>query len=157
MKKYIVRIIFLILIVLNSLVIFGFSAQNGESSGSISKNIIIKIADIIKINEDNREEFIEKGEKVIRKLAHFGIYTSLGLWSMAFISTFNIKMKKQVIGTTIWGVMYATTDEIHQLFINGRNGSALDVLLDTTGVIFGSIIVLLITNCYKLLKFNIEK
>lgn len=138
MNKYVIRIIFLILIILNSMIIFGFSAQNGEKSSTISKSIITKIADIINVKE---EKFLQKGEIIIRKLAHFGIYTLLGIWSTSFILTFEIVKRKQIIGVIIWGIIYATTDEIHQLFVNGRNGSISDVILDTLGVIFGIIII----------------
>ena len=148
MKKYIIRFIFLVLIILNSLVIFGFSAQNGEKSGSLSKSIIIKIADILNVKEEN---FIEKGEIVIRKMAHFGIYTLLGIWSMAFISTFELKRKNQIIITLIWGILYASTDEIHQLFIRDRNGSIADVVLDSFGILFGTMIVV---GILKLANYN---
>lgn len=157
MKKYILRIIFLILIILNSTVIFGFSAQNGEKSGSLSKSIIIKIADILNINAENKEHFIKNGEIIIRKIAHFSIYTSLGIWSMGFISTFEIKKKTQIIITFIWGVIYASTDEIHQLFIRDRNGSVSDVILDSFGVIFGIIIVMFVMFIISKIKLKINK
>ena len=142
MKKNILRITFLILIILNSVIIFGFSAQNGEKSGSISQTITIKIADIFNIRE-NREEFAYWGERIIRKLAHFGIYTTLGIFSFAFIATFNIKEKIKVISVTVWGIIYASTDEIHQMFSFGRHASIDDVVIDTLGVIFGLLLVML--------------
>ena len=51
MKTNILRIIFLLFIVINSIIIFGFSSQNGEQSGNLSKSIIIKIADILNIRK----------------------------------------------------------------------------------------------------------
>ena len=60
---------------------------------------------------------------------------------MSFMATFNISKIRQAIITIIWGIIYASTDEFHQTFIAGRNGSVLDVLLDTSGVIFGVVIV----------------
>ena len=152
MKKIVFRIIFLILILIISSIIFGFSNQNGETSSGISKKIITKIADIVNINNEKRTTFIIEGEKVIRKLAHFGIYTLLGLFSMSFFATFKISRVKQTVMTTSWGILYASTDELHQLFINGRNASILDVILDTSGVIFGIFIVILILNIVKKLK-----
>ena len=148
MKKNILRIVFLILIIINSLIIFGFSSQNGEESGNLSKSIITKIADILNI-EDNRENFIDVGEKVIRKLAHFGIYTLLGIWSIGFLLTFNIKLKYQVVIASIWGCIYALTDEFHQSFSFGRHASINDVVIDTLGVIFGLLLVLLVLKIKK--------
>lgn len=39
--------------------------------------------------------------------------------------------------TTILGILYATSDEIHQLFSGGRSAQLSDVCLDTLGVITG--------------------
>ena len=144
MKKNILRIIFLILIIINSLIIFGFSSQNGEESGSLSKTVITKIADILNVKNENKSVFLDIGEKVIRKLAHFSIYTLLGIWSISFIHTFNLKIKYQITITTIWGFLYASTDEFHQMFSKGKTASINDVIIDTLGVIFGLLLVLLV-------------
>lgn len=144
MKTNILRISFLILIIINSLIIFGFSSQNGEESSNLSKMIITKIANILNVKEENKTIFLDLGEKVIRKLAHFSIYTLLGIWSISFLYTFNIKLKYQVIITSVWGFLYALTDEFHQMFSNGRHASIDDVIIDTLGVIFGLLLVLLI-------------
>lgn len=141
MKVKILRCTFFILIILVSVIIFGFSAQDGEKSGNLSKSIITKIADIINVKENNKNEFIVQGEKVIRKMAHFTIYTLLGICVMGFLSTFNLKIVKQVIITGIYGFFYATTDEFHQMFINGRNASFLDIMIDSLGILFGILIV----------------
>ena len=151
MKTNILRIIFLILIIINSLIIFGFSSQNGEESSSLSKTVITKIADILNIKE-NRTAFLDLGEKIIRKLAHFIIYTLLGIWSISFLHTFNIKIKYQVIISSIWGILYAITDEFHQMFSIGRNASIDDVIIDTLGVIFGLFFVLLILKIIEIIK-----
>ena len=149
MKKNIIRAVLLILVIVISSIIFGFSAQDGETSGGISKGVITIIADVFNLNGDTRNIFIEKGEGVIRKLAHFGIYTLLGLASMGFIATFNLKRKNQILITTVWGFLYASTDELHQMFINGRNASFLDVLLDTSGVIFGILLIIIYFKIHK--------
>jgi VanZ family protein len=38
------------------------------------------------------------------------------------------------------GVLYAVSDEVHQLFVPGRTGSALDVVLDALGVAVGVLV-----------------
>ena len=154
MKKNILRTILLIVIILISGVIFGFSAQDGEESGGISKKVVLVVADILKIKQGDIEKFIQVGEPIVRKLAHFGIYTALGIASIAFLVTLNISKAKQTLITTVWGILYASTDEFHQTFINGRNGSILDVILDTSGVIFGIAIVLFMIYLYSRYKTN---
>ena len=46
MKKNIIRAVLLILVIVISSIIFGFSAQDGETSGGISKGVITIIADV---------------------------------------------------------------------------------------------------------------
>jgi len=41
--------------------------------------------------------------------------------------------------------LYAISDEIHQLFIVGRNGNVVDVLIDTCGSMFGIFLLLIIS------------
>ena len=53
MKKYILRVILLIIILLISSVIFGFSSQDGEKSGGLSKKVVLIIADIFNIENEN--------------------------------------------------------------------------------------------------------
>lgn len=155
MKKNILRIIFLILIITNSLIIFGFSSQNGEESGNLSEMVIAKIADILNVKEENRIYFLNIGEKIIRKLAHFSIYSLLGIWLISFIHTFILKSKYQIIIASIWGFLYASTDEFHQTFSDGRTASINDVLIDTLGVLFGILIVFLIIKIKE--KIQIKK
>ena len=52
---------------------------------------------ILNVEENSRENFIETGEVVIRKLAHFTIYTALGMATIAFLLTFNLKKNIQTI------------------------------------------------------------
>jgi VanZ family protein len=35
------------------------------------------------------------------------------------------------------GILYAASDEVHQHFVPGRHGSALDVVIDTVGLAIG--------------------
>ena len=42
------------------------------------------------------------------------------------------------------GAVYAATDEAHQLLVDGRGGSVLDVLLDSSGVLTGVLIGMLL-------------
>ena len=42
------------------------------------------------------------------------------------------------------GTIYAGTDELHQMLIDGRSGQRSDVLLDSAGVMAGVLIAVLI-------------
>lgn len=52
------------------------------------------------------------------------------------------------------GIEYATLDEIHQLFVDGRSGQFIDVCIDTIGVALGICIWML---CYKVVIKIVNK
>ena len=137
-------------------IIFGFSSQNGEQSGSISKKITEAILEksnkYNNLGEEEKEIILHKVEFVIRKMAHFSIYTVVGLLLMALLSTYNIKNKWGFVVTIIIGVLYAMSDEFHQSFSPGRTPKITDVCIDTLGVILGAVLVILIKIIYKKMK-----
>lgn len=147
MKKNIERIILLILLLGTFSIIFGFSNQDGEKSGSISKKIteeiVKRIPQIQEKEQEERELITQRTEKVIRKLAHFSIYTLVGILLMALISTYQIKEKNKIIISIIMGITYACSDEIHQSFVPERSPMITDVMIDTMGVMLGILIILL--------------
>ena len=136
----------------NFLIIFMFSNHNAKESGNISS----KIAKIVnqeseKIGE-NKNQTTKRMEKVIRKIAHFSIYTSLGFLLLSFISTYNITERKRIFVSLSIGVLYAISDEIHQGFVPGRSPQVTDVILDSMGILFGILIVLIILEINQKMK-----
>lgn len=153
MSLKIQRIIFAILTIATFIAIFVFSGQDGDKSSSTSRNFTRKIVDILPISKNieeyKKEELIEKSQYVIRKLAHFTIYTIAGINMMGFINTYDIKKKNKLIVVLSIGVIYAISDEIHQMFSGGRTPAIKDVFIDSFGVVFGSFIVVLIDKIFK--------
>ena len=147
MKKNILRAILMLLLLSTFFIIFGFSSQDGEKSGNISKKIteeiITRIPQIQEKEQNEREAITLRIEKVIRKIAHFSIYTAVGLLLMALISTFEIKEKNRIIISLIIGIIYASSDEIHQSFVPERSPMITDVMIDTMGVMLGILLIML--------------
>lgn len=110
------RIIFVVMMLATFYVIFNFSSQTGKVSGNISKKITTYIVNIMVRNEDARPEYIKKLHPVVRKVAHFSIYTLAGFSIMGMFCTFNIKNKHKLLFSMLLGVIYASSDEIHQAF-----------------------------------------
>lgn len=155
MKKNFLRIVLCILLLGTFYIIFGFSSQDSEESGKLSSNItkfILKQVNHNEIEIEDRQEILERTESVIRKIAHFSIYTLVGLLLMALMSTYDIKENKRIMISLCIGILYATSDEIHQLFIPGRAGQITDVILDSMGVLLGILLVLLILKINKKIK-----
>ena len=158
MKKNILRAILMLLLLSTFFIIFGFSSQNGEKSGNISKKIteeiITRIPQIQEKEQNEREAITLRIEKVIRKIAHFSIYTAVGLLLMALISTFEMKEKNRIIISLIIGIIYACSDEIHQSFVPERSPMITDVMIDTMGVMLGILLIMLGKAIIKKYKKN---
>lgn len=149
MQKNVLRGILIVLLLCTFYIIFGFSSQNGEESGGISKRItnfiLEKSSKYNNLEQTKKEEVSKRTERIIRKIAHFSIYTLVGFLLMALFSTYeNIKRKYQIYISAIIGILYAISDEIHQSFTPGRGPKITDVFIDSLGVFFGMTLILLI-------------
>lgn len=155
MKRNILRIILIILLIGTFGIIFGFSNQNGEQSGSVSRKVARKIIDVFpytkNISEETKTKMVERAQPIIRKLAHFSIYMVVGILIMSFVSTYRLRLWKKLLISLTVGVIYASSDEIHQGFIPGRSPQITDVLIDTSGVVLGVIVVLTMIAIFKAL------
>lgn len=119
-KIIVIRIILIIMLFATFGIIFGFSNQNAEKSSSISRKITIAITKNIKSIQEKPEKekarIISRIEKVVRKLAHFSIYTVVGILLMFLFETFSMEEINRFSISLIIGVIYASSDEIHQCF-----------------------------------------
>ena len=66
--------------------------------------------------EKEKARIISRIEKVVRKLAHFSIYTVVGILLMFLFETFSMEEINRFSISLIIGVIYASSDEIHQCF-----------------------------------------
>jgi len=83
-----------------------------------------------------------KYDFLIRKIGHITEYfVFASLLFRAFKGTFNLSDFLLFIYPASLSVLYAISDEIHQLFVRGRNCSLKDILIDTEGI-FGFFVVL---------------
>lgn len=156
MKIIIIRTIFMLLLLTTFATIFKFSSQIAEESDDISNGVLRKIIDVFPytkgLSEEIKIKMVEHGNPIIRKLAHFSIYALVGVWIMAFMSTFDIRLYKKWIISMLVGVLYAASDEFHQSFVPGRDPSIVDVGIDSLGVLTGILAVLIIISIYRALK-----
>ena len=140
------RVLFLILLAIAFYIIYNFSAQNGEISGSLSQKVtefIVNIISKIKTMDINQQlHWIAKLHPIVRKLAHFGVYTVVGFSVMGFMCTFDIRNIFKLLISFAVGLTYAISDEIHQYFIPGRNANIVDVGIESLGVLTGIFILI---------------
>ncbi|MCI9177750.1 MAG: VanZ family protein [Clostridia bacterium] len=135
-KKNVIRIILIVLLLGIACVIFAFSSQNGQKSTGLSRAVTQKVTQNIKqiqkLEPQEKEVTLLKIEAIIRKLAHFSIYTLMGLLLMSFMKLTSIKEKNKILLSISIGTVYAILDEIHQLFTPERTARILDVAIDTS-------------------------
>jgi VanZ family protein len=115
--------------------IFSFSNQTGTSSSSLSTKVLTRIAITIDkdMTDEEIDEFVDKYSFIIRKVAHLTIYFVLGILAYINLREYMKVTPALVIYSIIFCLVYASTDEIHQLLVNGRSGNIYDVILDTCG------------------------
>lgn len=146
-KKYNRKRMFWIFFVLSLLwmgVIFFFSAQPAVESSKLSTNTV----DWLLSSRSSKNsvlqylivllrQFDQKGilEFLVRKLAHAAEYGILAIFlgmTIYFSEQWNSRWQQKTVGLC---VLYACTDEFHQLFVPGRAGQVQDVIIDTIGAI----------------------
>ena len=115
----------ILLVILWMIFIFIMSSFNSTESSNQS-NFIINI--IINIFNINTTEILSL---IIRKLAHFTEYFILGI--LVYNMIYNLNKKKYI--SIIICILYAISDEIHQLFVVGRSCNIIDILIDNFGSI----------------------
>ena len=123
--------------------IFMLSNDNDYESTKKSDGLIIRTSEFIlnrKLTNKEKNIYTSKYIVLVRKTAHFTLYFLLGLFLCSFLKEFDLNNKKIIIYTIIFVFIYACSDEIHQLFISGRSGEILDVLIDTLGGVTSSIL-----------------
>ena len=152
-KINILRAILIILLLIMFGTIFNFSNQNGDKSGSLSREVTEKVTQNInsiqKLEKSEKEKVLNKIEHHIRKLAHFSLYFTVGILTMSLMSTYDLKNIKRAGISLGISALYAVTDEFHQLFIQDRTSSVFDVLIDSSGAVTGIILTFLVIRLAK--------
>jgi VanZ family protein len=140
--------------------IFMFSAQEGDDSADISIQVTrlyagIMFSDFTAMSDSLQDEIVDGLHVFVRKLAHFGIYALLGLNVFFSVALLLKRLKNQLLLSLLICVVYASFDEIHQYFKPGRGASIYDVLLDTVGASFGILAGFIVVSIiYYIKKFN---
>lgn len=141
MEKLLKRIssVFILLSLCWMSTIFFFSSRNADESkqDSLSVGIIVGqtfVSDFESWDTNTKFEFAEKIDHPIRKIAHASEYAILGI--LIFL------IQKEPNKNWFWiawfiCILYASSDEFHQIFVPGRSGQMSDVCLDSCGAFIG--------------------
>ena len=139
------KTIFAVLLVLWMGFIFSMSCENAEESSNTSGqtiNVVLStVPEFEKQPKEVKVNIIEELQFIVRKSAHFIGYMILGILASGLILQYENINKKYPLAFLIC-VIYAISDEIHQLFVPGRSGQVRDVLIDSAGSLLGIILVM---------------
>jgi VanZ family protein len=145
-----IRILAWIPAVIMMIIIFIFSAKPAEVSDGTSTPLAAALLRVFeyffgRINENVRPDLLDTANFIVRKTAHITEYIVLALCVSWPLWINKLRDKKLMLIAFVCCVAYAGTDEIHQLFIEGRSGSLRDVGIDAIGCATGSILFWSIT------------
>ncbi len=148
-KQYVILLLLWLVVVGWMCLIFAFSMENAMESKETSNNFLASIFDLFIDSYDSytpeqQMAILEQYSFFIRKTAHFSIYTVLGFFlanALSYQNTLyrNLHKGRGFALALLIGVLYAISDEIHQIFVPGRAGQVCDVLVDSAGVLVGVI------------------
>lgn len=152
-NNYINKIFTIVLVIIWMIVIFVFSSKNTELSNLTSKKVLdIAVKDTLIVTngtnitdkhptEARKKEFVEKYNVLLRKITHASVYFVLSLFVVFMLKSYKISINKILAIAFFVCFLYAMTDEYHQTFVDGRNGTFIDVLIDMIGVIISVSII----------------
>lgn len=146
------RIIYTGLTLVWMCIIFWFSAAPAKESSEMSMSagtLILQklVPGYEEWEEDRQQEFVEKIEYPIRKCAHASEYAILGILLMLTWNSYIPDAKRGRLIMFVAGVLYAASDEFHQLFVPGRSGRLTDVLIDSAGLLAGIFLIYILLKC----------
>lgn len=118
-------------------VIFLFSNQPATDSRELSSGITEFILTAIEKVSPEISGHVDTLHHIVRKNAHFTIYLILGALVLNALKKNGVRGYRNLIFALAICVVYATTDELHQLLIPGRSGEVKDVLIDSSGALTG--------------------
>ena len=163
-KKQAVTIVAAVMLFVLYSLIFSFSDQDAERSGSLSYMISEKCVEIFNALSGKqwtavfRQELAAYFENPIRKFAHLTEYAVMGVLFYTMWRPWKSRDKKLYTLVIFWVFFSAAGDEIHQLFVPGRYGGFADVILDTCGGSFGVFLCVCAEKLYnRYQKARVEK
>lgn len=129
-----------LLVILWMALIFHLSHQPVEVSRELSKGVTEKIVEVVEKIEPNKEFNLSRANHLLRKSAHFFSYFFLGIFLASALRKSGLSGYKLIGIAVLISVLYAISDEVHQLFVPGRGGQFKDVIIDSSGAIVGIVV-----------------
>lgn len=137
-------------------IIFILSAQPAHKSNELSKGLTKKIVEIVvryiplEADAIPKVDLLDQLNNIVRKFAHAAAYFILGILSVNAFMRSSMIGNKAYLFSIIFCILYAISDEVHQVFVAGRGCQLQDVLIDSAGAILGVGLVWVIKSLSKM-------
>ncbi len=141
-RNYFLLILFSLFTLFCMVMIFMFSFQSGEASAGVSVSfydIFLQLTGFDFISHD-----------AFRKIAHFCEFAALGFGFCGTVYFWCNESK--FLLPFVLSVLYALSDEIHQMFVPERAGRIFDIFVDACGSSFGIFVLYLFLIVFKKIK-----
>ncbi len=126
--------------------IFSNSALPATESAEISRGLLSFLLEILPFDISHN---------LLRKLAHFAEFFAQGFFFALFFNEIFKEKKKTAAYTAAVGFLTGCTDELLQLFFEGRGPAFLDVFIDFSGTL-SSLVFLLIIYCVLQIRSSLR-
>ena len=136
-----------ILVIIWMVVIYSFSAQSANESELLSSGITHWTIQLLNRVLPNLN--IEILHLIIRQLAHLIIFLVLGVLLLNALNQSETNERVNFVLALLISLIYAISDEIHQIYVPGRVGQIYDVLIDFLGSLIGIKIFIIYNNFKK--------
>ncbi len=135
--------------------IFGFSAMNGPESMELSNGFTawfmrLFYPDVESLPLERQQQIYELFVFIVRKAAHFSEFAALGMPLLLLLREYRLRWA--AFWSWVIGTLYAGTDELHQYFNGTRTPSLRDVGIDSAGVLFGILVIVLLSGLLTRMK-----
>lgn len=130
-------------------VIFAFSAQTKEESSVVSEGFSYRIVNTtglffhLHLDEEQLREIAAAIEYFVRKAAHMTEFAILAVLFYIWLARWGMERIRRGCLAAFLTMLYACSDEFHQLFVAGRSGRISDVLIDSAGAVLGMVLFML--------------
>lgn len=118
---------------------FGADDSSEQSSFIVDGLIKLFFYDFQEMSPPERAALTDVLTVVVRKGAHFSEYALMGVLAFGAF----VRIKKYIpryLASLVFCIVYAATDEFHQMFVPGRAGMVRDVIVDSCGAATGTLL-----------------
>ena len=162
----VLAILLTVAVLINMAVIYFLSSESKEDSGTRSTGVVeffmhLLHPDYDDLDWDTQMEIMASTHHLVRKLAHFAEFGLLGFLTTGLVVYVNgrkhwIKRWLEWVIPTVFCLLYAISDEVHQIF-SDRGSSAKDVAIDFAGAVVGILVMHAIVGIVRTVKKRRER